>query len=274
MLFSSNTLTILLDSMNLSRTSSATTQTTATGTTNMRKTLTLRARNGDSLSDMRRALLTALAAVLVIGCAILSLSLRAVPKSQLAVVCVAVVYVQAAHVLLPAERHKAPAGRIRPLATDTALGRATIRFFLLTSLVVSLVVPWGWLTLFETCREQQLLLAPHLFLMMTQVLFEIWSYRNGVNAAIRIGVPVGFVSYRLRVLMDWVWVAAGSVEWKDGVKLSTEWVMLGLAVINLVFWSVILFYVLLLKVCPPYFVQREQQENEARGDQRQDSRTS
>lgn len=93
------------------------------------------------------------------------------------------------------------------------------------------------------------LVGPHLFVMMTQVLFEIWSYRACVSVVVRIGIPVGFVAYRLRLLGEW-FLRAWDV-WKGDVRGGC---MVLLAGGNIVFWGFVLFYVLLLKVCPPYFM--------------------
>lgn len=206
---------------------------------------------GDSLGAMRRSALLGVAAVLVFGCAVLTLGLRAVPKSELAAVIVAVLYVLVASLLQPApSQAKSCPDRIMPLALDRQLSRATVRFFLVSGLVISIILPWLWIVFSPSYGELQLL-GPHLFLMMAEVLFEIWSYRTTVSVVVRIGIPVGFVSYRLRVLLDWTQEAMAV----DSVALS-DVLMKVLAVSNLCFCSVVLFYVLLLKVCPPYFLER------------------
>lgn len=214
----------------------------------------MRDRDGDELDASRRGTLLAVALLFVAGCAVLSLGLRAVPKTELAAVTAAIMYVLAASVLQPAPPVPSVApGRIKPLALDRQLSRATIRFFLVTSFVLSLVAPWIWIAYFEPSYQQLQLLGPHLFLMMAQVLFEVWSYRTTVSVVIRVGIPVAFVSYRMRVLVAWVQDAL-VVENKG---LSDK-VMVALASANVCFWGFMLFYILLLKVCPPYFLERDQ----------------
>eukprot|EP00177_Eucheuma_denticulatum_P008376 GFKZ01015237.1.p1 GENE.GFKZ01015237.1~~GFKZ01015237.1.p1 ORF type:complete len:224 (+),score=26.90 GFKZ01015237.1:132-803(+) len=200
---------------------------------------------GDKLTPLRRLVLLFVAFVFVVGCGILSLGWNAVPKSELGAVILAMMYVLTASRLQKTDGcGDIKVDRIRPLALDRQLSRSTVRVLLGTSAVISLLVPWGWIAVGGN-RELELL-APHLFLMMAQVLFEIWSYREGVSVVVRIGIPVGFVAYRLRVLVRWV----------ERALEGGERQMVGLAVVNLGFWGVVLFYVLLLKVCPPYFVDR------------------
>lgn len=108
--------------------------------------------------------------------------------------------------------------------------------------------------MFTASTQHRKLLAPHLFLMMAQVLFEIWSYRLSVSLVVRIAIPVAFVSYRLTVLYEWVrdaFVAMSS-------NMLPDQLMFVLALVNFAFWIFILLYVLLLKVCPPYFLVRRE----------------
>lgn len=214
-------------------------------------------RDGYPLSATRRFALLSLASVLVFGCAFLALSLRAVPKSELAAVTVAVFYVLAANLLQPSpSQPKTRPDRIRPLALERQFSRAAVRGFLATGLFLSIFIPWVWIALFSPSYGQLQLLGPHLFLMMSQVLFEIWSYRATVKIVVRIGIPVGFVSYRLSVLLKWVQEALAN----DSTALPDVFMKV-LAVSNLCFWGVVLFYVLLLKVCPPYFLEKDRVVN-------------
>lgn len=214
------------------------------------------ARDHDSepFSLSRRVLLLLIAATFVVGCAVLALGLRVVPVSELGAVTAALFYVLAASLLQPAPRQaNSRPDRIRPLALDRQLSRITVRLFLTASFVLSLLLPWAWIIAGIKNAECKLL-GPHLFLMMAQVLFEIWSYRNTVSTFIRIGIPVAFVSYRLGLLVNWVRAAfEGGAD--GGMR---DLAMKALALSNLTFWGVVLFYVLLLKVCPPYFLERRQ----------------
>lgn len=210
---------------------------------------------GDTFSKTRRAILLLIALVFVVGSAVLSLNLRAVPKTELGVVTLAVLYVLAASTLQPPQIPSSK-DRVKPLARDRQLSRVTVRIFLISSLLISLVVPWIWLSCFRTTLSQRRLLGPHLFLMMAQVLFEIWSYRATVSLLLRITIPVAFVSYRIRLLVDWVRKSALIIlSNTEGKSDLDDRLMFALAMVNLVFWGIILFYVLLLKVCPPYFLE-------------------
>lgn len=209
-------------------------------------------RHPDSSSPCiaRRTLLLFIALLLVCGCAILSLGLNAVPKSQLGAITFALFYVLTVNRLQPKPTFP-KLDRIRPLALDHQLERSTVRVLLCTSLLISVIVPWVWILSVAARASELELLAPHLFLMMAQVLFEIWSYRGNVSVVVRIGIPVGFVAYRIKVLVGW---AQSAVARNCGGIAG--WAMVVLAMANLGFWGVVLFYVLLLKVCPPYFLRR------------------
>lgn len=204
------------------------------------------------LSNVRRALLLVPALLFVTGCAILTLNLQIVPKTDLIAIIAAVIYIQAANLTQPPPStmsSKPTTNVIRPLAMTSGFSRANVRVFLLTSLLLSIVIPWIWLLAFNPTLEQRMLLGPHLFAMMTQVLFEIWSYRSSVSLLVRLTIPVGFVAYRVRLLLQWVQAAYHEFDTSN----VSETFMFALALANLIFWGIILFYVLLLKVCPPYF---------------------
>lgn len=212
---------------------------------------------GDIFSQTRRAILLLTALLFVVGSAVLSLNLRAVPKTELAVVALAVLYVLAASTLQPPHTSSSK-DRIKPLARDRQLSRIAVRIFLISSFLISIAAPWIWLTCFRTTLSQRRLLGPHLFLMMAQVLFEIWSYRTTVSLLLRITIPVAFVSYRIRLLVDWVKKSSFIILTNSQAKSNlADRLMFALAMVNLVFWGIILFYVLLLKVCPPYFLENK-----------------
>lgn len=235
-----------------------TTITTTTSTCVARKTL-LHSRDVDAqrISIASRILLLLIASALVTGCATLTLFFRAVPKNILFAVLFAAFYAFIANCLQPTAP-KPPSKKIKPPALSQQLSRLTVRFCLLLSLLLSVVIPWIWILTFNPTPQHRKLLAPHLFLMMAQVLFEIWSYRLSVSLVVRIAIPVAFVTYRLTVLYEWVhdaFVAMSS-------NLVPDQLMFVLAFANFAFWNVILFYVLLLKVCPPYFLDRREDVSE------------
>lgn len=188
---------------------------------------------------------------LVTGCAVLTLNLRTIPKVELVTVVAAAIYVQAANLAqlqLYSTSPSISSHVIRPLAMNGIFSRLTIRIFLFSSLVLSIVVPWIWLLAFNPSLDERMMLGPHLFAMMAQILFEFWSFRPYVSLVVRLAIPVGFVAYRLRLLMQWVQAA-----YQVDLSIRSHLFMLVLASANLIFWSIMLFYVLLLKVCPPYF---------------------
>jgi hypothetical protein len=92
-----------------------------------------------------------------------------------------------------------------------------------------------------------IILGPHLYLTAMQVLCEFLSSSSvtGNRTALlpRLLVPIGFNTYRMRVLVRWcvAAVAAGLGPWQ-----------VGLAFLNLGFWAYNLFVFLLLKVVPYY----------------------
>lgn len=171
--------------------------------------------------------------------ATLCLKLRAVPKQELWSVTGAVLYLLFATCFQRSSLTREPS---LPLARSAS--RWVIRVLLATSFILSILIPWIWIF----CRANPArvkLLGPHLFVMMAQVLFEIWSYRLDVSTTIRVGIPVGFVAYRIWLLIHWC-----SAAW-----LAKDIPMTVLAISNLGFWAVILFYVLLIRVCPFYFME-------------------
>lgn len=172
--------------------------------------------------------------------ATLCLKLRAVPKQELWTVTGAVLYLLFATCFQANSVTREPS---LPLARSTS--RWVIRALLFISFILSILLPWTWIASGADPARVKLL-GPHLFVMMAQVLFEIWSYRPDVGTAIRVGIPVGFVAYRIWLLMQWT-----SAAW-----LTEDIPMAMLAISNLAFWAIILFYVLLIRVCPLYFTER------------------
>lgn len=192
--------------------------------------------------DRQTTFLLLLAVVLIYGCGVLALGVRVVPGQQIVVVSMAVLYTLLASCLqLPVK-----ARRLTPLAVEAEVSQETMRVLIVTSLLVSVVLPWVWVIIGATMKQMRML-GPPLFVMMAQVLFEIWSHRSTVSAIVRIGIPVAFVSYRLWVILEWVNVSIASLDGWNGC------VMVLLSCLNLAYWSTMFFYVLLLKVCPPYF---------------------
>lgn len=198
----------------------------------------------------RRFGLLAVAALLLIGCGVLIFGFKAVPKGNLFAMLFAVLYVPVLNSVGSGGGIRRRA-KVKPLALDQKLSRGMVRLLLVTSFVISFAAPWVWLLAFPMTRTQTHILAPHLFVMMSQVLFEIWGYRSCVSVVARLGIPVAFVTYRLTVLYGCA-LEAAMVAMRT--RQTADVIMFALTGANVLFWALILFYVLLLKVCPPYFI--------------------
>lgn len=210
-----------------------------------------------SVSAFIQFLLLCFASILVTGCAALTLFFNAVPKLELATVLFAMLYTQAVNFIKiqpPPSPSTTTTKTLRTLVRTSIISRLAVRILIFSSLVLSIIFPWIWLAFFKPNEQQSSLLGPHLFLMMTQVLFEIWSNRNNVSSLIRVGIPVAFAAYRLNLLYDWVY-KSWNIYHAKGNQIQDGYMVL-LASSNFIFWCFILFYVLLLKVIPPYFTPK------------------
>jgi hypothetical protein len=230
-------------------------------------------------SGVYGCVLLALAAVLVCGCFYLSVVQRTVPQREMYSVLCAVIY-GAILSRSPARPQppRAPgfAASIQPLAASGAM-RVQARALIATSVVLSLAVPWAWVlrSAPELSPAQLRLLAPHLFVLMSQVFCELASYYPSSSLLLRLAVPVSFTFYRLRLLLEWFGkasAAAGdtplsyasfvslvktfSLTTSGGLRerAVTPDAMQALAASNLVFWIVCLFGFILVRVVPRFFL--------------------
>lgn len=206
----------------------------------------------DSRPTPRPALLT-VATALVLHCGVLLLGYRAVPASECLLVVFAVIFVQACALLQPRASTPPP---VRPLGAPSGMGRTLVRLLLAASGIVSFVLPWT-LILWTGDAVVARVVGPQLFVFATQQLFEIWSYRSQVPLAVRVLIPVGFVAYRLKVIATWIGDADAIRD--SGVRRAAQ----ALGVANIAFCAFVLFYVLLLRVCPPYFARKRPAEGKA-----------
>jgi len=105
-------------------------------------------------------------------------------------------------------------------------------------------------TLLLAPDEAKSTIAPHLFLLLTQIHMEGVTNDVRYHNVIRLLVPIGFNTYRMSSLFRWVEVA-----WKNNASLEGCWYYcnIGLAVVNLILWAYNLFVFLLLRVAPAYF---------------------
>lgn len=216
--------------------------------------------SGLATSPTYRVFLSLLAVVLVAWCAYLALSLRAVPPQDLWAFLFAVSYgLCFSFCTAPQSSPPAPPvvpNRVAPVRPLVANGRMRVQMLTLltTSFFISVLIP-ACLILFvsEVTEKQKALLAPHLFCLCGQVVFELTCFRSGVNQLVRLAIPVLSTAYRFTRLLEWVKNAAAVVRLAGDNAPRGDVAMLALAGVNLAFWAIVLFYFLLLRVVPRYF---------------------
>lgn len=222
-------------------------------------------------SPAYRAVLAGAGSLLVLLAGYLALALRAVPTRDLWVVLLASLYglgfsrTVASPPLPgdPAPKSASGAGAAAAPRAQCAApvpplaGRGPLRVqafvLLVLSAALSLGAPAAWLLFFSPTGAQAALLAPHLFVMATQVLFELLAYRPSMSVLVRLAVPVFTTTYRMRLLAAWVEGAQAVVALAGDDVKDEDLAMRALAVTNLVFWAGVLFYFLLLRVVPRFF---------------------
>lgn len=139
---------------------------------------------------------------------------------------------------------------VAPLASVNLLSRFAVYLSIAGSLIISVFLPWLCIFALGPSYPHRKPLADALFLMMSQVLFEVWSYRPKVKGGVRVAIPLAFVSYRLLLLVKW---ARGAAQMFEVDRSVTNGCIVALASSNVVFWFIVLVYVLILKVTVPYF---------------------
>jgi hypothetical protein len=209
-------------------------------------------------SPAYRALLSVIGVALLCGCMYLSLGIGAVPDRDLWALLGAFVYgsVFSLAVAPPAHpvRPVVPISPVKPLA-GAGMMRLQASVLLSVSAVLSISVPWAWIVTGRLTRVQLEMLAPHLFMMMAQVIFELACYRPTLSLLVRLSVPVLFTAYRLRLLLEWL-ARADDVLRLPNIP-QNAFAVRYLALANLAFWTFVLFYFLLLKVVPRYFLDTD-----------------
>lgn len=207
---------------------------------------------GRAPSPIYRVVLFLLAGALVAFCAYLALGLGVVPQQDLWVFLLATCY----GICFAAFLREAPAASAPPIRSLVSRGRMRVEMLtlLVTSFLLSIVTPAIWILFVPGITAQQVaLLAPHLFCLCGQVIFEVICFRPGVNQLLRLAIPVLSTAYRFSRLLEWVRRAEAVVRLGGEGVAQSDQTMLGLAVVNLVFWTGVLFYFLLLRVVPIYF---------------------
>ena len=92
--------------------------------------------------------------------------------------------------------------------------------------------------------------APHLYLVVCQVIMESMFFSPNVHVLPRFLIPIGFNTYRIGVLFQWVQQAWTTFQ----LEMSSLWSIVGLmvAVTSLVGWAYNLFVFLLFRMLPQY----------------------
>lgn len=201
--------------------------------------------------SLPRAALLGLAAILLGHCSVLLFVYRAVPSGECGRAALAVVV---ALLWTKGGAWSSGGGKVRRLAVGAGMRLWVLRLWLAVAGMVSLILPWVLVLRGGSAAAD--VLGPHLFVFATQVLFEIWSNRTQVSISLRLSIPVAFAAYRLRVIFDWI----GQAQ-----RRPVERAVLVLGFVNAAFWATVLFYVLLMRVAPPYFSPGRQEPPALRG---------
>jgi hypothetical protein len=218
-------------------------------------------------SPAYRALLSVLGVNLLGGCMYITMGLGAVPARDLWALLGAFLYGSVFSIAVAPPARPVPSTPISPVRPLAGYGIMRLQAVVLLSLaaVLSIAVPWAWIIAGRLSRGQVEMLAPHLFVFMAQVIFELACYRPTVSLLVRMSVPVLFTAYRLRVLLEWLAKADEVLRMPEIPR--NAFAVRYLALANLAFWSFVLFYFLLLKVVPRYFLAADKEMSSA-GDSR------
>ncbi|CDF37782.1 unnamed protein product [Chondrus crispus] len=186
----------------------------------------------------------------------LAVYLRAVPLSHVLFVCVTAGYASLANYFVLRDSNSFPAAPLRPRSLSPT--KNSTRLLFPFTLFLSLVGPAVLLTISPATSQRpsqlQQVIAPHLFLMLSQIVMETIGFLlfNSYVLYVRLGVTIAMVSYRLRVIVTWYHMA---VAWTRSVEASkvlpfVPSLVQATAVLNLVFWSFSLLCYLLLYCLP------------------------
>lgn len=215
---------------------------------------------GGAVFRAYRALQPVLCLTLVCGCAYLAVGLRAVPARELWTVLLALLYgacFSAASCKTANSSCSSGSYSNDVIVAPVPLSgfgyvRIQTLFLLATSAFLSVGAPWAWILLGEPSPSQIKLLSPHLFVMMSQIIFELRCNRVSSHVLLRLSIPVAASAYRIGLLLEWSNFAKETLLSSE-TPSSEVYVMCGLAYANLFFWGFVLFYFLLVKVAPRYF---------------------
>lgn len=186
----------------------------------------------------------------------LSVYLRAVPTRHILFAVGTAAYASLANVFILRSSDGFPAAPLRPRSLSPMKKSARLLFPFST--VFSLVVPAALLAFAPVGdprpSQLQAVVAPHLFLMLCQIVCETVTYlaSSFYTLYIRLGITIAFVSYRLCVILTWYDMAVTWAQSEETSKVPAFVPALGqvAAVLNLVFWSFVLLCYLLLYCLP------------------------
>lgn len=206
---------------------------------------------------MRNSISALIFLTFVSGTLYLGVYLRAVPVNHIIFVFGTAMYASLANQFILRTSENIPAGslRPRPLSPFKNSARLLFPFTFVFSLLVPAALLAGAPTAGPSPSQLQAVVAPHLFLMLSQIVLETVGYllSSFCTRYVRLGVTIAFVSYRIPVILTWYDMA---VAWAQSAEASTTPAFVpalvqAAAVLNLVFWSFALLCYLLL-YCLPY----------------------
>ncbi|KAF8380223.1 hypothetical protein HHK36_027705 [Tetracentron sinense] len=121
--------------------------------------------------------------------------------------------------------------------------------------LIGLFLPIGYIFegIFEGDKEGIKAVAPHVFLLSSQVFMEGVAISNRFSLPTRVFVPVFYNSRRIFTIVEWLRSEIGKVDDEFGGSPRRFYVGRGLAVANLIFWSFNLFGFLLPVYLPRAF---------------------
>lgn len=204
---------------------------------------------------MRGTVTKLLILLLIIGIAFL-LTLRAIPLSHIFFVCFSAIYAITANYFILHTQQNLPRAPLTPRSLSPT--RNTARLLFPFTIILSISLPLILIALTSPSNTKpaplHVVVVPHLFLMLCQILFESVGFllQTFFTLYIRLGVTIAFVSYRIPVILQWYHAAVnlGQVQAALPDPSVLPPIAQATAVLNFVFWSFALLCFLLLYCLP------------------------
>lgn len=206
---------------------------------------------------MQSRVVATISVLFVLGALYLSVVLRAVPARHIFFTLITATYATFANIYIEhASPHLNISKRPRPVAPTKNSPRLlfpfTICFSLLAPSAILIASRVHGIQLAQSSLVA--IIAPHLFLILSQIVCENMGYiaSNFFSVYIRLGVTVAFVSYRLPVLFTWYRLAGQWANTDEAATLPSGIAALAqlTAILNMVHWSFALLCYLLLYCLP------------------------